>query len=467
MPNENPFYYNLPTRPADFVGRWPLVEEIVADLARPRPDSWAIIGGRRFGKSSVLKAIEARLLEQLAQAGPGDRRLIPLTVDLKGSATETEQNVYARIARLLGRALGRNRDLRLDLAPTRLQMVLNNQVESLSFYQFEDTLDDLASHFENHLGPLRLALLLDEVEATTRFDWSETLFNQLRALIYDGPLADTVKLVLTGAARVIQVRHEGSPLLNAVKITHLAVFSPADLQTLVARGGQILPETSAAIQKQSGGHPFIAQYLLHHLWAGGLARISPAQVEQIARQMRRQRAADLQGWWEAVGDSGQLAYALLAKADGWVDESSLVAQIPGTGQSLDQGLAALCYHGLAWRGTDGQRYHVGSGLFRDWFAQNAAQAVEAAFSAPSSPGGTAEPDPQADLLADRKALQNRLRQYRKNLAHWEGQKAKYGLNVPLDILNGIDDAQENIERIEARLAELNEQLQNLSSGSGS
>ena len=36
---QNPFYYNLPTTPEDFVGRWALVDEIVSDLSKPVPDS--------------------------------------------------------------------------------------------------------------------------------------------------------------------------------------------------------------------------------------------------------------------------------------------------------------------------------------------------------------------------------------------------------------------------------------------
>ncbi len=453
MPKDNPFYYNLPTRPADFVGRWPLVEEIVADLARPRPDSWAVIGGRRFGKSSVLKAIEARLLKRLAHTAPGDWYIFPLVVDLKGSETDTEQNVYARIVRLLYRALHRSPMVSLELHRTRLHTVVNTQLEMLSFYQFEDTLDDLMISFEAHHGPLRLALLLDEVEAITRFDWSETLFNQLRAIIYDGPLADMVKLVLTGAAGVTRVRHEGSPLLNAVKIIHLAALSETDIKILIDRA-QVVPEAvRIAVQTQSGGHPFIAQYLLHHLWHDGLAQATPAQVEQVAHQLRRQRAADLQGWWAAIDDSGQFAYAQLINADDWVDEQRLMAQAHHITQPLDQGLAALCYHGLAIRDPNGQRYRAVGSLFRDWFLQHTACARSLGIR-----NGEQTTSTRSELIEERESLKRQLRQYRKDLLQLQEQKAQYGLNVPLDILNGIDNAQQNIERIEARLKTIKAQL---------
>jgi hypothetical protein len=203
-----------------------------------------------------------------------------------------------------------------------------------------------------------------------RFTWSENLFNQLRALIHDGELADKVKLILTGAVGVIRARQTGSPLLNAVKIVHLEVLSPASSQTLITRGGNIPDDTNTIIQIQGGGHPFITQYLLHHLWADGLEQATPAQVEQVAHQMRQTRAADLQGWWEAVGDSGQRAYALLAEADDWLTERALQTQVRDTKQPLDQGLAALCYHGLAERDESRQHYRVTCRLYRDWFWHN-------------------------------------------------------------------------------------------------
>ena len=52
------------------------------------------------------------------------------------------------------------------------------------------------------------------------------------------PLSKSIKIILTGSSKVIQVRQEGSPLLNAVKIIHLRNQHPAlrygDFQTLLA-----------------------------------------------------------------------------------------------------------------------------------------------------------------------------------------------------------------------------------------
>jgi hypothetical protein len=382
MLQENPFYYNLPTRPEDFVGRWPLASKVIDDLCRPRPDSWAVIGGRRFGKSSVLKVIEAQLTDRLVDCRKGDRRVFPFLVDLKSCNPASEQHIYACILHHLYRALQRSCAWEAHLTSTDLQGIAAEGRIYLSFRKFKDILEDLIWQVDSHHGPFRLVLLLDEVESMIDLDWSDTLFNQLRSLIYDGLLANVFKIILTGSANVIRARQSGSPLLNAVKIEHLTVLTDPALQSLVARAGEMTDGIVAAVQTESGGHPFIAQYLLHHIWDAGVENVGVQTVEQIACQLRQYRGADLQGWWQAIGDSGQWAYAVLATAQDWLDERVLIKKVRHTEQSLGQGLSALCYHGLVKRDESRHRYRIVGKLFFDWFTLNGAERLRESKSKP-------------------------------------------------------------------------------------
>ncbi|MGB0383452.1 MAG: CHAT domain-containing protein [Ardenticatenaceae bacterium] len=372
---QNPFYYNLPTTPEDFVGRWALVDEVVADLSKPVPDSWAVIGGRRFGKSSVLNAIESRLLEQLAACTRGQRHILPLLVDLKGCEMKTVESVYACFVRRLHEVLDNRSPLAIDLSKAGLRTA--HEAESLSFTKLERTLKQLVRYFSKHHGPLRLVLLLDEVETATRFLWCETLFDKLRYLASNASLANTVKLVLTGSARVMQSRQTGSPLLNIVKIKYMNLFSASDLKRLMARGGQLPDEAATSVQTTSGGHPFMAQYLLHHLWDphNGLAQTTLVQLEIHADEMLQERDADMSGWWEAIGESGRSIYAILAKQEEWIDGRTLRKQFDRT--NLDRGLAALRYHGLVIRNESWPRqYRVAGSLFRTWYLRNIVEAKD-------------------------------------------------------------------------------------------
>jgi len=369
MKQDNPYYYTLPAEPANFVGRWAIVDDIVADLVRPRCDSWAVIGGRRFGKSSLLKAIEARLLAHLSTRQRGARHVVPVVVDLKRCGIETEEHIYACIVRELYRTLRRKRLPGIEL--TQLELPERSKARMISFADFEDMLEGLDQLVEDQLGPLRLVLLLDEVDAMVHHQWSETLFNQLRALVHDGFLAKTVKVVLAGSTGFIKTQ-EGSPLWNVLKPVYLRSLSADDLTELIAKGGSIATDVFAAIQEQSGGHPFIVQYLLHYLWndQDTLSQATLVQVLQVAQQMHQERFDDLQGWWEAIGEGGRRAYALLANAPGEVEDRMLLTHLLDKSLPLDRALRSLRYHGLAARSENRQKYHIAGTLFRNWYLRN-------------------------------------------------------------------------------------------------
>lgn len=378
MKAENPFYYNIPAQPEDFVGRWELVDTITQLLTATRPGSCAVIGGKRFGKSSTLRAIEYRLLNRWQQLEAGERYVFPCVIDFKGCDATNEETVYASILRHLYRELKRFENLPLSLSDTDLHTLLNDRPKTIAYWEVEDTLENLCRVFEDQVGLFRLILLLDEGEYIITKSWAETLFSNLRALIHDGPLVNTVQLVLTGSTRVIQVREEGSPLLNSLELFFLQSLLSRDIQLLInrARASDLSEDVGQALQRKSGGHPFIAQYLLRDLWESGLDKPTVDQVEQIATRFRQTRGLDMQGWWQAIGELGQQAYSYLVQADlwpesEWVHENLLLEKLPSSIQPLDQALTGLCYHGLAVREESQKRYRAVNVSFRDWLIHNA------------------------------------------------------------------------------------------------
>src|SRR5438552_986995 len=81
--SKNPFHFNRPTRPEDFIERYPTIEQIANDLADWDGESFGIVGGRRFGKSSMLQALEDTLIKKLEQAGTEGIHVVPVYVSLK------------------------------------------------------------------------------------------------------------------------------------------------------------------------------------------------------------------------------------------------------------------------------------------------------------------------------------------------------------------------------------------------
>lgn len=68
------------------------------------------------------------------------------------------------------------------------------------------------------------------------------------------------------------------------------------------------------------------------------------------------------------------------------------------------------------------------------------------------------------LEEERDSLKRQLRQHYKNLARLEERAAKYTIDVPISVLNEIDEIKERIERDKARLEEVLTELEQAKEG---
>src|SRR5690348_14125783 len=97
----NPFNFGTPVAPQQMVGRWPLVQTVAKDLLNPGGHFHMIVGGRRFGKSSFLKALHHCLIKQMKQRKSGDWYVFPVLVDLQGLEEKTPAGVFGLILNTL------------------------------------------------------------------------------------------------------------------------------------------------------------------------------------------------------------------------------------------------------------------------------------------------------------------------------------------------------------------------------
>lgn len=74
----------------------------------------------------------------------------------------------------------------MDLEKTKLYSYIRGEQKECPLDEFSKIIEDFLSAFLNRHGNLRLIFLIDEIECTLNKDWTETLFNHLRALIYEG-----------------------------------------------------------------------------------------------------------------------------------------------------------------------------------------------------------------------------------------------------------------------------------------
>ena len=378
---KNPFHYLRPVPIENFVGRWPLVREISADLVSERGESHALIAGKRCGKSSVLKAISYQLREmESIDAGDWVPLIIPFSfkrsglISEGGCLAEIFQEVVQRVDASVFR---RPKDAWSEpIALEHPKFVELKSLSALSLQNFENGIGYILDLLSSPDQPVRLVLLLDEMDEPLDYPWADKLFNHLRALIYSSDLAEQVRLVITGSHKILKAKELGSPLMNAVQEHYLAALEKDSIMDLSDKARLFwsdgLPEEVVEeVWLQCGGQPFIAQYLLHFICnKTDPTKCNKEDVRLLAANFGYNRLMDIEGWVSAIGVDGLLAYGALAKHSAWVKENELIASIQNAKFNINRGLNALCYHGLAVHDDGWVNCRYSGDLFKKWFQQN-------------------------------------------------------------------------------------------------
>jgi hypothetical protein len=371
----NPFQFLLPVDPAKFLGRWPLVKRIALDLTLDNGDSHAIIAGRRCGKSSLLGAIAYQLRQDIT-SHVGDCTILPVPFDFKSGNFKSSEAILVHLLREVQRRVDKNIRRRPPdawLQPVTLDagwFTVLAGGDKVSLRELEDCLGYILDQLHASGHQMRLGLMLDEVDEAIGQPWTEELFNLLRALIYSGDLRTRVRLVIAGSHRFLdQVSSRGSPLWNILKLHYLDPFDERSFRELIEKALGISEEVADAVWQESGGHPFIAQYLLHHLWDENVAftNVSSAKVNNLSGKFISEQIQDLEGWAQGIDLAGFHAYSALLTTPDWIDEESVFHKINNPNLNIKRGLLSLCYHGLAIHDDGWSHYKRSGNLFRTWF----------------------------------------------------------------------------------------------------
>jgi hypothetical protein len=384
----NPYNYNLPVEPDMFFGRQEIAESLAAQLLAVPGDSIGLIGGRRMGKTSLLEA----LLRLLELPSVGARLLVlPVFLDLSGEALDSVPAFFQTVA---GRAYESLRGT-IPLPPIDSGWGSEGVPAGPRFGRL---LEDWNRTVLTQRGlPLRVVVLLDECEQIVEQAWAADLYGVLRALLVGRTTRGLLKVVMAGSHGFLtQVRQHGSPLRNALKYQMLEVLAPEANRALIIQpaGGQIPEPAAQAVADQSGGHPFLTQYLMHHIWQRDLRQATADTVLRLAAGFPHERN-DFRDWAVGLGESGMRIYQILAEVDSPLAEPAIrTLMYPTPPDDLAQALDALSYHGLVVRTAD-DSYRVAGQMFRTWVqgrvASKLPRAVSPAVAVPPSPAMPGEP----------------------------------------------------------------------------
>jgi predicted transcriptional regulator len=341
---KNPYDWLKPT-PDLFYGhnRLEMIEEVVAGLKRG--ESFSIVGGRRLGKTTFLLRLYKQIAMQQDLIG-----LFPVYLDaqnMPGASSAAEAMDW--IKRSVGASI--NFDL------TRR----------------DEQLGEWVIRVVEEQKRLRLVLLIDEFDSFREYEWHHIFFNNLRALIHNRPgISEKLSIVVTGGRAMQNLRESpGSPLANVLTWKYLSLLNKEDIKRLVhlPTGSRFHSNVGEAVWKNTGGHPFIAQYLMYHLCVWNEEGMNAEEALKIAeRKFLEEHDIVFKQWWfDHLEEDERDVYRVLQKRKS-MNVIEIARKLGCKVGIAGEHLRTLSYIGLVQR--EGDTYSVAGEMFDKWVRDN-------------------------------------------------------------------------------------------------
>jgi class 3 adenylate cyclase len=376
----NPYRWDL-VDPFLFYGRGGTVAHLVDRLLAG--DRFAVAGGRRMGKTTLLRRLELELARIEATGG---LIVMPVFVDLAELYGGSAEEAYGLLARRT-RAAAQAAHLPTDDSDVTSGPELAESLQAL----LEAT---------RRLGRLQLVFLFDEIERVPLNTWGGGFLAYWRMLLNNrGELSRCLSAVFSGAGGIYRIAQDaGSPLGNILAWHELELFSYEETARLVREpSGNIWPDPLVdRIYEASGGHPCLIQYLMQRVCDGELSlrsgqapSASSGAVPSVAREQApaadsaqdawiesvasaeqrflREHATIFSSWWQGFDETARSIYASLADG-GPVPEGELIARSSATGK---RALDVLSHTGVVRWDRSARTVQAAGTLFNTWARERA------------------------------------------------------------------------------------------------
>ena len=357
----NPYNYNLPVSDHKFCGREEDIEFLIERLAAPYGDSFALIGGRRIGKTSLLEVLEKKLSTYDSDQNQCIKTLL---LDLNKIHASSEFEFLQIVVKEIL--------IRFD---SRLSLESDGAVG----YWLERFLVHWNKlEVEQNGRLIRFVLLLDHCDRIIDQDWVHSLYAVLRGLLESSGTRDLFKLVMAGSQRfLVEVQQAGSPLRDILEHYYLSSLSYEATYALVSRV-KLHPTNSRiarAVYIEGGGHPFLLQYLMHNLWGKDINSLSVEDVVEVGFRFSQFRQ-DFEKWWLQWDRMTRKVYVLLAETKNELSERQIRIYFRENNPSnILQILNILVCYGVIWR-NNSNSFQVGAAMFQRWLISSGWQEVD-------------------------------------------------------------------------------------------
>jgi len=350
-----------------FFGRRELRREVLDGVRRGA--SFAIIGGTRIGKTSLLFQVRNALLEELRSTQ--NTVIGPVFLSTHEFPRLSQSLIYRKVIeefRLTMNTQGSDEGWRRGV-----RLFDEDLEEDDAFPAFRQALDTI---FQSRDVDRRIVVMIDEVDELSRYEWSHSFFNNLRHLISQTTAGERIAIVIAGTLAIRSLYEvAGSPFLNVIQGTKtLELLSRAETEELIGRptNYQLDPSLVSQIFFETGGHPFLTQYLMKGLCLKFDDRLNAAtesDLQTLVEAYFRERT-DFDNWVADFADNERRTYWLIAESKQAVTRAELIREI-GDPMKVSHAIRMLIHIGVVREERpNSNRYLVGGDMFRRWFFEN-------------------------------------------------------------------------------------------------
>ncbi len=301
----NPFTYGNPiSDPVRFFGRRREIEQVFSRLRNPEAESSSLVGGRRIGKTSLLKYL----------AHPGVRRghgldperFIFVYVDLQMlDKSTTPPRLWQR---LLGQIARYCQDSDVKYLVKELRE--SGEIDNFALADVFDIIDEKSQH---------IVLLLDEFENVTENpNFGTGFFYGLRSLA----IQHNLSLVTSSHHELIELTHSeairSSPFFNIFANINLKLFTREEARELIASslaqtGVQFTEAEIDSLLRLAGTYPYFLQAAAHFMFRAYDKGIEADQrLQYVQERFAPEAAPHMDHFWRVSNERERIVLLILA-----------------------------------------------------------------------------------------------------------------------------------------------------------
>lgn len=379
------------TEPSHFFGRGALLKNVRADPFRVR----ILLGGRRVGKTSTLRALEWTMLDYDVNQ---QARAFPVFIDLKVEQPQNLDNFRYLLIVRLREALKKWRQIpgqffrdkyreflrQISAAELTVNFPLTistkiNVINPDNNQKLEN--DDFRNAFLQTIDELRkfkfegVCFLIDEAEFVVSQSWANDAWSYFRGLKdSDMAIHPFLGLVISGYRALNAYQQDvSSPLYNIADLEWLSVLTEEEIQKLIERRSRDeklkLIQVSDTLIEYAGCHPYLTNQLINAI-CDNHRRQKFKKFEDLLLSLIKANSFDFSIWWndkdsESFTQSEKDIYKTLINCRyGTVREIAFQAHM-GVLETLGS-LEILSGAGVIRQRSDSDHYMIGAKMFESW-----------------------------------------------------------------------------------------------------